>query len=179
MDIELRPATEAEYHQFFREYRNDPKVDPHPFVYSSEMVSRSYHYNYDGIQNGYAHFGIMADRRMIGCFQLKRMDPERKKGEFGIILQNDACKGKGFGTRAVLLGMKAARDLYGLKTLSADTMSINIPMRRIFEKLGFTLTETVPEAFTLPDGSKADRLVYEADLENITEGVQQQWQQQS
>ena len=163
-EIILRPATEPEYHRFFREYRNDPLIDPHPFRYSREMVSRSYHYNYDGVQKGYAHYGIFSGGRMIGCFQLKRMDPVRQRGEFGIILQNDSVKGRGYGTQAVKLGMREAKEHFGIRVLIGDTVSANGAMRRVFEKLGFTLTETVPGAFRLNDGSSADRLVYQKDL---------------
>ena len=45
-------------------------------------------------------------------------------------------------------------------SIIGDTMGRNKRMARVFEKLGFTLTETVPGAFELPDGTREDRLVY-------------------
>ena len=168
-EVTLRPASEAEYHLFFRGYQSDPLIDSHPFVYSREMVSRSYQYNYSGIQKGYAHYGIFCGDQMIGCFQLKRMNFEKKSCEFGIILQNDSLKGKGYGTQAVILGICEAKDHFKIRYLIADTMSINFAMRRIFDKLGFDLTETVPNAYQLSDGSMADRLVYQKDLGGSTE----------
>ena len=35
----------------------------------------------------------------------------------------------------------------------------------VFEKLGFTLIETIPESFELPGGIKEDRLVFQKNLE--------------
>jgi len=159
----LRPQTEEEYHTFFRGYQTDPSLDFHPFVYSREMVSRSYHYNYDGIQQGYAHYGVFLDGAVIGCFQLKRMNPETGRCEFGIILQNASVRGHGYGTEAVRLGLEEARTRFGMRTVIGDTMSLNLSMWSVFEKLGFRLIERVPNAFQTPSGP-ADRLVFEKNM---------------
>ena len=162
--IELRTFTEEEYHQFFRHYESDPMMDPSPFHYNKEQISRSYAYNHDGYRDDYVHFGIFQDNQPVGSFQLKRMNREKGVCEFGIILQNDSCKNRGIGTEAIRLGMEAARDLYGMKTLIGDTMGRNKRMIRVFEKLGFQLTERIPASFELPDGQKEDRLVYRINL---------------
>lgn len=162
--IELRTFTEEEYHQFFRYYESDPLMDPTPFRYNREQISRSYIYNHDGYRNDYAHFGIFLDNTPVGSFQLKRINRKNGCCEFGIILQNDRCKNRGIGSEAIRLGMKAARDLYGMKVLIGDTMGRNKRMIRVFEKLGFQLTERIPASFELPDGQKEDRLVYRINL---------------
>ena len=100
----------------------------------------------------------------MGSFQLKRMDLEKKSCEFGIILRDDSVKNRGVGTEAIQIGMRLARDRYGMQTVIGDTMGRNKRMARVFEKLGFTLTETVPGAFELPDGTREDRLVYTRQL---------------
>ena len=143
---------------------SDPLMDPSPFHYNREQVSRSYLYNHGGFRSDYVHMGIFYDKIPVGSFQLKRMDPEKRSCEFGIILQNDSCKNRGIGTEAIRLGMEAARDLYGMKTLIGDTMGRNKRMIRVFEKLGFQLTEKIPASFELPDGQKEDRLVYRINL---------------
>ena len=162
--IELRTFTEAEYHAFFRRYQSDPMMDPAPFRYSREQVSRSYVYNHGGYRENYVHLGIFLDGQPVGSFQLKRMDPERKTCEFGIILQNDLVKNRGIGTEAIRAGMALARDIYGMKTITGDTMGRNRRMIRVFEKLGFDLVETVPDSFEFPDGTKEDRLVFSRKL---------------
>ena len=164
--IELRTFTEEEYHQFFRHYESDPMMDPSPFHYNREQISRSYAYNHDGYRDDYAHFGIFQDNQPVGSFQLKRIDRQKKQCEFGIILRDDSVKNKGIGTEAIRLGMKLAKDKYGIQMMIGDTMGRNTRMMRVFEKLGFSLAETVPDAFELPDGTKEDRYVY---IKQLTE----------
>ncbi len=158
--IELRTFTEEEYHSFFRRYQPDPMMDPSPFHYNREQISRSYAYNHGGYRKDYVHLGIFLDNEPVGSFQLKRMDPVKKQCEFGIILRDDSVKNRGIGTEAIRAGLRIARDQYGMETVIGDTMGRNPRMMRVFEKLGFTLIETVPEAFELPDGSREDRYVY-------------------
>ncbi len=135
-----------------------------PFVYSREQIDRSYRYNYGGYQKGYAHYGIFAEYRPVGSFQLKRMDEKTGFCEFGIILQSDEMKGKGFGTAAVQAGMEIAKEQFGMKLIQGDTFQCNAPMRRIFDKLGFQLYETVPGAAELAVYGLQDRLVYRKSL---------------
>ena len=79
----------------------------------------------------------------------------------------EELRGKGYGTRATLLGMQEARDHFGMETIAGDTMSLNLSMRSVFEKLGFALIERVPHAFDTPSGP-ADRLVYQKDLSSFS-----------
>ena len=162
--IELRTFIEEEYHRFFQGYVSDPVMDASPFVYNREQVSRSYVYNHGGFRKDYAHYGIFMDQEPVGSFQLKRIDLGRKRCEFGIILQNDRVKNRGIGTEAIRLGMEEARRRFGIEVMIGDTMRINKRMQRVFEKLGFHLVETVPEAFECPNGVREDRLVYEKNL---------------
>ena len=162
--LELRTFTEEEYHTFFKGYQSDPLMDPSPFRYNREQISRSYSYNHGGYRDNYVHLGVFIGHRPIGSFQLKRIDREKKSCEFGIILQNDAVKNRGFGSEAIREGMRIAHEQYGIETLTGDTMGRNRRMIRVFEKLGFTLVETVPQAFELPDGRKEDRLIYSRKL---------------
>lgn len=158
--VELRVFTEDEYHTFFREYISDPIMDSSPFHYNREQISRSYAYNHRGFRDHYAHYGIFLDGKPIGSFQLKRIDEKQKSCEFGIILQNDKVKNKGIGTEAIRIGIKIAHERFGINTIIGDTMSRNKRMIHIFKKMGFILTETIPNAFELSDGTKEDRLVF-------------------
>jgi len=160
ISIELRAFTEEEYHRFFRRYRPDPMMDPSPFHYNREQISRSYLYNHGGFRENYVHLGIFLDGEPVGSFQLKRMDSAKKSCEFGIILQNDKVKNRGIGTEAIRKGMGIASSQYGMKWMFGDTMGRNTRMIHVFEKLGFELMERIPDAFVLPDGNREDRLVY-------------------
>ena len=162
--IELRTFTEAEYHAFFRLYRSDPILDPVPFRYNREQVARSYLYNHGGFRADYEHFGIFLDGEPVGSFQLKRIDPEKKKCEFGIILRDDSVKDRGIGTEAIRLGIRLAKEKYQVSAVLGDTMGRNKRMIRVFEKLGFKLKEIIPNAFERSDGSREDRLIYRKEL---------------
>ena len=167
--ITLSPFSEEAYHRFFRGYVPDPLMTSSSFTYNREQISNSYRYNYGGFQKGYAHFCIFLDDETDGSFQLKRMDNDKKTCEFGIILQNDRYKNQGIGTEAIRIGLTIARDRYGMQTVYGDTMGRNIRMRRVFEKLGFELYETVKNAYNLPEGGYEDRLVWKKQLSNFEE----------
>ena len=167
-DITLRKFTESEYHLFFRQYQPDLQFNP-PFEYNREMISRSYRYNHGGFQPDYIHLGVFEDDMPVGSFQLKRMDPEKKTFEFGIILLNESCRGRGIGPKAIDLGLQLAQRQYAMETAIADTMGNNERMKRVFFKLGFELIETVPNAFTLWNGEKEDRLIYRKKLQECQE----------
>ena len=163
MHIELRPFTEPEYQAFFQDYVPDPIMEPGPYKYDPEVIARSYHYNYS-VRVNYAHFGIFLKDRPVGCFQLKRIDKEAKCCEFGIILQNEKWMNRGIGTEAVRKGMDIAKNLFGIVKISGDTSSRNKRMIRVFEKLGFQLSEVIKDAFWAT-GQPGDRLVFTKDFE--------------
>ena len=139
-------------------------MDPSPFRYNREQISRSYQYNHGGYRDNYVHLGIFLDGIPVGSFQLKRMDPVSRSCEFGIILRDDSVKNRGIGSEAIMAGMRIARMQYGMKTIIGDTMGRNHRMIRVFEKLGFSLVETVPDSFELPGGIREDRLIYSRKL---------------
>ena len=162
--IQLRTFTEEEYHRFFRRYQPDPMMDSSPFRYNREQISRSYLYNHGGYRENYVHLGIFLDDEPVGSFQLKRIDPEKKRCEFGIILRDDSVKDRGIGTEAIRLGIRLAKEKYQVSAVLGDTMGRNKRMIRVFEKLGFELKEIIPNAFERSDGSREDRLIYRKEL---------------
>jgi len=163
-ELEVRTFTEEEYHDFFRHYIPDPVTDSFPFKYNREQISRSYLYNHGGYRQDYVHFGVFLNQKPVGSLQLKRMNQQNHTCEFGIILQNDEIKDRGIGTASIRRLMELAREQYGINIMIGDTMGRNKRMIHVFEKLGFELVETVPNAFELSDGKREDRLVYQKNL---------------
>lgn len=159
--ITLRHFTEEEYHAFFRGYEPDPVIDPVPFVYDEQQISKSYQYNHDRSRENYCHYGIFLDQRPVGSFQLKRIDMGKERCEFGIILQNEAVRNKGIGTAAIRLGIAEARNRFGIGIIAGDTLGRNKRMQRVFDKLGFQLKETRFSSVRFPDGTIDDCLIYE------------------
>lgn len=156
--IVLRPFTREEYHDFFRRYVSDPAMDPQPYRYSFEHVNRCFDYD-ESRRDWYPTFGIFADNASVGSLALKRIDKAAKKCEIGLVMADDTCKNRGYGTAAMQLGMKMAVEEYGVQHIWADTMSGNLRMQHVLDKLGFRLAERVPHVYDMPDG-KQDRLIY-------------------
>ena len=52
-------------------------------------------------------------------------------------MQNDAMKGKGYGTQAERLAVKTAFDEFGMAAVNADTIRKNTRSQHVLEKVGF------------------------------------------
>ncbi len=156
--ITLRPFTREEYHDFFRRYVADPVMDPHPYHYSCEHVDRSFDFD-ESRREWYPTFGIFADGAAVGSLSLKRIDKAAKKCEIGLIMVNDTCKNRGYGTAAMQLAMEKAVSEYGMEHIWADTMGGNTRMQHVLDKLGFRMAERIAQVYDMP-GGKQDRLVY-------------------
>lgn len=154
----LRPFTRDEYHDFFRRYVADPVMDPQPYCYSFEHVDRAFDYD-ESRQEWYPTFGIFVDNVAVGSLSLKRIDKAARKCEIGLIMVDDSCKNRGYGTAAMQLAMKKAAEEYGVAHIWADTMGGNTRMQHVLDKLGFCLVERVPQVYNMPHG-RQDRLVY-------------------
>ena len=54
-------------------------------------------------------------------------------------MQNDAVKGKGYGTQAEHLAVKIAFDELGMTAVNADAIMKNTRSQHVLEKVGFHL----------------------------------------
>lgn len=55
-------------------------------------------------------------------------------------MQNDAVKGKGYGTQAELKAIQYAFEELGMAAVNADTILKNARSQHVLEKVGFKLT---------------------------------------
>lgn len=161
--VTLRPFTREEYHDFFRRYEPDPLMDPNPYRYQFTNVDKSFDFN-ESRKEWYPTFGIFANGEAVGTLSLKRIDREKKKCEIGLMMVNDDCKNKGYGTAAMRKGISMATQQYGVMHIWADTMGRNLRMQHVLEKLGFRLVERIRQVYDMPAG-KDDRLVYVLEAE--------------
>ncbi|MBQ8655194.1 MAG: GNAT family N-acetyltransferase [Clostridia bacterium] len=161
--ITLRPFTRDEYHEFFRSYVSDPLMDPKPYRYQHEHVDRCFDFDQMRME-WYPVFGVFnEDGAPVGSVALKRIDKLYKRCELGIVMANDRCKNKGYGTAAVREAIRIARKEYGVETMLADTTASNLRMQHILEKLGFVLTEITPHVYDMGDRYE-DKLDYSLKL---------------
>jgi RimJ/RimL family protein N-acetyltransferase len=92
-------------------------------------------------QNGHKNDNDDDDARFIGVAGLYRLDCERRRGEFGIIL-SDSCSGHGVGSEVMLLVLREAFDGLNLNECLGVTNVDNVPMRRCFERFGWSESRT-------------------------------------
>ena len=126
-------------HELFKSWENDPDIYAdmdvfRPYQYSENAVNRYF----DSKQNASRIlFAIMRDGRPIGELQLKRIDLESRECTLSIHMQNDAVKGRGYGTCAEKLALKYAFDVLGMAAVNADTVIKNTRSQHVLEKIGF------------------------------------------
>ena len=100
--IELQKMTRELCHELYKGWSNDASIYMDmslfkPYSYEKAAVDR---YFDSKNQPSRILFAIMLEDRPIGELQLKRIDREKAECTLSIHLQNDAVKGKGYGTQA-------------------------------------------------------------------------------
>ncbi len=164
MSVTLRLPTREEYHDFYQRYVPDPAMAPRPYRYQWEHVERSFDYDLSR-RDWYPVFGIFdGHARCVGMLSLMRIDHLYHRCEVGIMMADDSCKGKGYGTDALRQAIAMAGERYGIQTLMADTTGANLRMQHILMKLGFRLAERVKDAYDL-GLQREDRLCYTLTLD--------------
>lgn len=156
--ITLELMTRELCHKLYRDFQNDPDIYQDmtkftPFVYSEAWVD-TYFDRQAAKQR--IHLAVMLDGQPIGEVLLKEIDRESSSCVLGIHLQNDAIKGKGYGTRAEALAVEYAFERLGLTTVYADTVRKNTRSQHVLEKVGFRFTHE-DELFRYYEITKAAR----------------------
>ena len=137
--VQLEPMSRELCHDLYRGWTNDPSIYAdmtlfRPFVYDKAAVDRYYDAKQDPSRK---LFAVMLDGKPIGELQLKRIDPEKKECGLSVHLQNDAVKGKGYGTAAERLAVRYAFEELGMAAVNADTIVKNARSQHVLEKAGF------------------------------------------
>ena len=139
--LSMIPMTRELCHEFYREFGRDPATFMdmslfEPFVYDSEWVDRYFDRQQRPDREAFLFF---RDLKPIGEVILKEIDQDKKECVLSIHMQNNSVKGKGYGTKAILMAYCWARDVLGMQAVKADVVLKNTRSQHIFEKLGFRL----------------------------------------
>lgn len=78
-----------------------------------------------------------ATSKAIGAVSLRHIDPVRQTAEFGIVISDKACWGKGYGTEATLLMLDYAFTVLGLHNVLLMTYAYNERAIRAYRRAGF------------------------------------------
>ena len=84
---------------------------------------------------------LSSDRKVIGESVINEIDRDAKKANFRIALFHSEYFGKGLGSWAAEKTIEFAFTECGLKTLELSVFTFNSRAIRLYEKLGFTVTE--------------------------------------
>ena len=141
--IRLQVMTRELCHALFKEWTNDESIHMDmnlfkPFDYDINAVN---HYFDSKQDSSRILFAIMLSERPIGELQLKHIDYDKKECTLSIHLQNDAVKGKGYGTHAEQIAVEYAFEKLGMTAVNADTVIKNIRSQHVLEKAGFKLVK--------------------------------------
>ena len=138
-DLSLRVMTRELCHELFRSWENVPDIYMDmalfkPYRYDEAAVNRYF----DAKQSpSRVLLAIMKDSAPVGEIQLKQIDRERGECTLSIHMQNDACKGRGYGTCAERLALQYAFGTLGMAAVNADVVVKNTRSQHVLEKVGF------------------------------------------
>lgn len=138
-EISLCIMTREFCHELFWNWENDPDICMDmalfkPYRYDEAAVNR-----YFDAKQGTSRvlLAIMKDNAPIGEVQLKQIDRERGECTLSIHMQNDAWKGRGYGTCAERLALEYAFETLGMAAVNADVITKNTRSQHVLEKVGF------------------------------------------
>jgi diamine N-acetyltransferase len=75
--------------------------------------------------------------RPIGFTYLDRIDHRNRTATYAIVICEEECRGKGYGTETTLLMMNYAFAVLGIHNLSLTVYEFNKPAIRCYQKAGF------------------------------------------
>ena len=136
--VSLKPMTRQMCHEFYKNFQNDPAIGHYyEYLYTPEIADRYFDTN---SVTDRKLFAIMVGDRIVGECKLKNIDHEKRECSMGIHLQNDAVKGKGYGTQAERLILQYAFEELGMVAVNADAALKNTRSQHVLEKVGFRYT---------------------------------------
>ena len=137
--IRLKKLTRELCHELYRNWENDASIYADmsaftPYCYDKAKVDK--YFNEKNEPSRIA-FAIMLEENPIGEIQLKKIDREKSECTLSIHMQNDAVKGKGYGTQAECLAVNFAFRELGMSAVNADAIRKNTRSQHVLEKAGF------------------------------------------
>lgn len=137
-EVCLLPMTVEMYHEYFKEYENDPDlyIDKNactPYFYDVERVDRYIRRQTDLNRKAFA---IMVGDEMVGELIIKNI-VAHECATMGISMKNAKYKDRGFGTQAERLAVRYVFDELDIPVVYADSVLSNKRSQHVLEKVGF------------------------------------------
>jgi [ribosomal protein S5]-alanine N-acetyltransferase len=111
--------------------------------------------------DGFLEFAVEVDGRLVGTVQARRPENAMPRGVFdlGIELFPEE-RGRGYGGEAVAQITELLFTAHAAHRVQASTWVENVPMRRVFERLGWRLEGVMRDFMPTPDGGLDDYALY-------------------
>lgn len=170
--VRLRPLRSEEFDVLrAAQQRADATVSPGNFS-DDELRERIEH---SGTLTGWGlALGIEAEGDLVGQIQAYRAQLPRGVFGIGIELFDQVHRGKGYGTEAVAMLVRHLFDHEDARRVEGGTTPDNVPMRRVFEGLGFVEEGVQRQFLPAAGGGGADCVMYGM-TRNDYKGVRDGW----
>lgn len=150
--IKLRPFKEEDYKHTFN-WRADAELRKlaqfHSFPVTEPLEKEWLESMLHSKSDKDISFAIeeLKDEKLIGYFQLKKINWISRIGWLGIIIGDKDARGKGFGKEAMQLGLHYAFDMLNLRKISLEVLSENLAAIALYKKFGFEEEGTLKQHF--------------------------------
>jgi diamine N-acetyltransferase len=163
--VTLRPLRPEELETVWQARLND---DTAPWMSTPQAYERlkTRVANSGQFVDGWLDLGIEADGRLVGEIDARQPPRAMPQGvfELGISLFETSDRGRGFGTDAIQLLTRYLFEHEEAARVQGSTWEGNMPMRKVFLKVGFT-EEGVLRSYMPSERGRDDYVMY-----GITEG---------
>jgi RimJ/RimL family protein N-acetyltransferase len=107
----------------------------------------------NGVGAGWVGFAIyeLATLRPIGHANVRDIGSVHRTAEFGILIGEKDCRGKGYGTEATQLALDFAFTALGVHNVWLDTLSLNPAAIAAYKRAGFREIGRRREAYRIGD----------------------------
>lgn len=141
-NLVLRAMTQKEMRALWRKYEPAEYSGESAYVYNEEAIDARFEKN-ERQSDRNTVLGIFTKTdEIIGEVALSQIVFSEKRCDISIFLANNGYRGKGFGTEALLLAKKLAREQLGLERMYADVKPANAVIKAVLKKCGFSHTKT-------------------------------------
>jgi RimJ/RimL family protein N-acetyltransferase len=120
---------------------------------SRETIEERFERHLKEVNAWFVEFAIyeLTTMQVIGATELRNIDRTHRTAEYGIIIGEKSCWGKGYGTETTLLMLDYAFNVLGLHNILLRTFAYNERAVRAYTRAGFRVMGRQREAARLAD----------------------------
>lgn len=140
-NITLRTMNQKETRALWRKYEPEAGSGK-KYVYDEQAVDLMFERAAEREEWNPSVGIFLKNDEVIGELTFIRIVYSEKRCELGIFLATEAHRGKGYGSEAIAMAMKHAKEKLGLSRIYADVSTKNLRMQSALKKCGFQHAKT-------------------------------------